>query len=179
MCKYLKYVTLFLVIIFFNVPSLSQIPTDSLIAYYPFNGNANDSSGNNLHGITNGGVSWIVNRLGQADSAAYFDGNDGWIKVENAAPLCFDVSTDDYSISLFMRDDSSGHGKLAIMNRWESNNTHSIGVGVFSDSNKFSFTSYINAPGYFDHAVKGWCPDMLNNWHHVRNLSILLRQIYL
>jgi hypothetical protein len=37
--------------------SLAQIPTDSLVAYYPFNGNANDSSGNGFNGILNGQTS--------------------------------------------------------------------------------------------------------------------------
>ena len=32
----------------------SYIPTDGLVAYYPFNGNANDESGNGYDGAVNG-----------------------------------------------------------------------------------------------------------------------------
>ena len=32
----------------------SYVPTDGLVAYYPFNGNANDESGNGNHGTVNG-----------------------------------------------------------------------------------------------------------------------------
>jgi len=48
---YLKIIGVLLVI---NCNLFAQIPTDSLVAYYPFNGNANDSSGNGFNGILNG-----------------------------------------------------------------------------------------------------------------------------
>ena len=35
-----------------NIPS--YVPTDGLVGYWPFNGNANDESGNNLNGTVNG-----------------------------------------------------------------------------------------------------------------------------
>ena len=61
--------------------SFSQ-PTDGLVAYYPFNGNANDESGNEHHGTTNGGVSWTQDRFGNSFSAAQFDGLDSYIKTD-------------------------------------------------------------------------------------------------
>ena len=51
---------------------------DGLVAYYPFNGNANDESGNGNHGKSVGGVSYIPGKFGQAAS---FDGIDDYIKV--------------------------------------------------------------------------------------------------
>ena len=35
---------------------IAQIPTDGLVAYYPFNGNANDESGNGNNGTLVGGA---------------------------------------------------------------------------------------------------------------------------
>ena len=52
-----------------------QIPTESLICYWPFNGNANDLSINNNHGIVNG-ATLIPDRFGNINSAYSFDGND-------------------------------------------------------------------------------------------------------
>ena len=49
-----------------------------LIAYYPFNGNANDESGNGLDGTVNG-ASLTLDRHGNANSAFDFDGEDDWI----------------------------------------------------------------------------------------------------
>ncbi|WP_299054808.1 FISUMP domain-containing protein [uncultured Polaribacter sp.] len=47
----------------------SNIPTDGLVAYYPFNGNANDESGNGNNGTVNGNVILSENRNGNLISA--------------------------------------------------------------------------------------------------------------
>jgi hypothetical protein len=60
--------------------SYGQIPTDSLVAYYPFNGNANDESGNGHDGLAEGGVSLTADRFGNENSAYHFDGVNGMIK---------------------------------------------------------------------------------------------------
>ena len=46
----------------------SVFPTEGLVAYYPFNGNANDESGNNLNGIVYG-ATLTTNRKGVPNSA--------------------------------------------------------------------------------------------------------------
>lgn len=50
---------------------LNPIPTNGLIAYYPFSGNANDLSGNNLNGIVSGAI-LTADRFGKANSAYSF-----------------------------------------------------------------------------------------------------------
>jgi hypothetical protein len=50
-------------------------PPDSLVAYYPFSGNANDESGNGYNGIVYG-ASPAMDRFGVPDSAYSFDGID-------------------------------------------------------------------------------------------------------
>lgn len=49
--------------------------TNGLVAYYPFNGNANDESGNGSDGTVNGAV-LIADRLGHADAAYHFSSTD-------------------------------------------------------------------------------------------------------
>jgi len=56
-------------------------PTNGLVAYYPFNGNANDESGNGNTGVVYG-ATLIADRFGQANSAYAFDGND-YIETPN------------------------------------------------------------------------------------------------
>jgi Concanavalin A-like lectin/glucanases superfamily/Secretion system C-terminal sorting domain/PQQ-like domain len=54
--------------------SFSQsVPTSGLVAYYPFNGNANDESGNGNNGTNNGGV-LTQDRQSNNNSAYYFSG---------------------------------------------------------------------------------------------------------
>jgi hypothetical protein len=50
--------------------------SDGLVAYYPFNGNANDKSGNAHDGTEYGGPSYVPGAIG---SAIKFDGVDDWV----------------------------------------------------------------------------------------------------
>ena len=52
-----------------------------LVAYYPFNGNANDESGNGLNGTPVGAL-LATDRFGNANSAYSFDGQDDEITVQ-------------------------------------------------------------------------------------------------
>lgn len=53
--------------------------SDGLVAYYPFNGNADDKSGNDNNGTVNG-AKFTTDRHGEPDKAANFDGKS-WIEV--------------------------------------------------------------------------------------------------
>jgi hypothetical protein len=53
-----------------------------LIAYYPFNGNAKDSSGKGNDGTTFNTV-LTANRFGKANSAYYFDGSSSYISIKD------------------------------------------------------------------------------------------------
>jgi hypothetical protein len=52
--------------------------SDGLVAYYPFNGNANDESGNGNNGIVHG-ATLTTDRSGNANSAYSFNGIDNYI----------------------------------------------------------------------------------------------------
>lgn len=53
----------------------SYVPTNGLVGYWPFNGNANDESGNGNNCTVNGAI-LTTDRFGDTDSAYEFDGND-------------------------------------------------------------------------------------------------------
>lgn len=61
----------------------SNLPTNNLIAYYPFNGNAKDESGNGNHGKSYGGVSPTMDRNGKSNSAFRFDGINDEVVISN------------------------------------------------------------------------------------------------
>jgi hypothetical protein len=52
---------------------------DGLVAYYPFNGNAKDESGNGNNGRENGGIKYVNN--GVVGTAASFDGVSPTIRL--------------------------------------------------------------------------------------------------
>lgn len=74
--------------------------SDGLAAYYPFNGNANDESGNGHHG-TAFGASLTTDRFGNADSAYNFDGVDDAVFIPNSTNLNFGSSP--FSGTLWMK----------------------------------------------------------------------------
>ena len=57
-----------------------QSLNDGLVAYYPFNGNANDESGNGNDGEVNG-ATLVKDRFGNSGKAYSFDGVDDNIEV--------------------------------------------------------------------------------------------------
>jgi len=70
-------------------------PSTGLVAYYPFNGNANDESGNGHHGSVQGDTTLTEDRFGVAGRAYYFDGENDYIDVGSdpaLAPETFSVS---------------------------------------------------------------------------------------
>lgn len=54
-----------------------QANSQNLIAWYPFNGNVTDASGNGLNGTIIGSPTFVADRLGNANSAIYFTGGVG------------------------------------------------------------------------------------------------------
>ena len=59
---------------------------EGLVAHYPFNGNANDESGNGNDGTVNG-ATLTGDQFGNADSAYSFNGVDNFIEVPNHPSL--------------------------------------------------------------------------------------------
>jgi len=72
------------IFIFLAIKCLAQLPsylpTNGLVAWYPFNGNANDESGNGNDGVVNG-ATLMADRFGLTNKAYQFDGIDDFIEV--------------------------------------------------------------------------------------------------
>ncbi|WP_223274619.1 LamG domain-containing protein, partial [Salibacter halophilus] len=79
-----------------------NVPSNGLIAWYPFNGNANDESTFNNDGNLFGGVSLTTDRFGNQNSAYDFDGVDDFIEIPAPNELVFGNS-DNFSINLWFK----------------------------------------------------------------------------
>ena len=64
----------------------SYVPTNGLVGYWPFNGNANDASGNGNNGTVNG-ATLTTDRNGNANSAYSFDGVNDLIRIPHQSQL--------------------------------------------------------------------------------------------
>jgi Concanavalin A-like lectin/glucanases superfamily len=75
------------------------------VAYYPFNGNAKDESGNGNDGVVFG-ASLTEDRFGNPNHAYKFDGFDDYIGLGNTDELEFDK--DDFTISIWFKTSRTG-----------------------------------------------------------------------
>lgn len=75
----------------------AQIPTNGLIAWYPFSGNAKDSSGNGNNATPNNTI-LTTDRFGRANKAYSFNGINDVIVAPNSSSLNF--ANGDYQINI-------------------------------------------------------------------------------
>ena len=144
--------------------------SQNLVAYYPFNTNSNDESGNLNHGVVNGAV-LTTDRFGNPNSAYEFDGIDDFILVANSASL--NVFNSNLTITMWLYNDNpslsdtsykgvskggwnTGVGyELLYSNYWNSGTLHfttgSSGNNVYSFNN-FS-NQWVMLTGVYDNAT--------------------------
>ena len=77
----------------------NYVPTNGLVGYWPFNGNANDVSGNGNNGTVNG-ATLTNDRNGNANSAYSFDGTTNYIEVADNNTLDL---TNNYTFSVWVK----------------------------------------------------------------------------
>jgi hypothetical protein len=89
--------------------------SDGLVAYYPFNGNANDESGNGNNGTVNG-ATLTMDRFGNPNSAYNFDGMNNFIEISSLSNMQYKPIT--YSVwinvSSYMTDVTTWQGRIII-----------------------------------------------------------------
>ena len=103
--------------------------TAGLVAYYPFNGNANDTSGNSLNGIVQNGAQLTADRFGTQNSAFYFDGiNDNIVVHDNGR-----LSEPTFSVALYFNTEKATT-QVAIGKINEANgNAATYNLGVYPE----------------------------------------------
>ncbi len=155
----------------------SLFPTDGLVAYYPFNGNAIDESGNGNDGTVIGAI-LTADRFNNENSAHSFDGYDDYIEIESSSSLqissSYTISAWIYHYSYTADGESMGilskgspgeaasvNHNYAIVMENEVYFHHGVDATIV---NLFEDSGGINYQTYFDITVQNF---PLNNWHHV------------
>lgn len=103
----------FLILVFMlclaSLPAIVErnVPSDSLVAHYPFNGNANDASGNGHHGTVYG-ATLTTDRFGNPSGAYHFTASEhDYIRVPDHVQLQI---TNNLTISVWMKHDPTAGG---------------------------------------------------------------------
>ena len=92
-----------------NIPS--YVPTNGLVGWWPFNGNANDESGNGNHGTVNGAM-LTSDRNGEGNKAYSFDGINDNIGLGNF----FNYTS--FSISMWIKPGNQNGHAVIIDNKY-------------------------------------------------------------
>lgn len=83
--------------------------TDNLIAWYPFNGNANDESGNGNNGIITG-ATLTTDRFGNSNKAYYFNGLSNYISTNCYGP----AGTSERTFSFWAQSSSNSNNSIVL-----------------------------------------------------------------
>jgi hypothetical protein len=146
--------------IFAQVPN--YVPANGLIGWWPFNGNANDESGNGNNG-TNNGTTLTTDRNGVANQAYSFDGND-FIQTSNQN-LSGSVSFSGwYKMSNF---NFPNNDMFYVSNQSPTNDITSTNIcfGFRGSGGQYGHSTYLSSPltGYY---ATNNLPTT-NVWHHI------------
>ena len=139
--------------------------TNGLVAYYPFNGNANDASGKGNNGIANG-ATLTQDRFGITNAAYKFNGVDNYIGFAGVPTS----QVDNWTISAWMNPASLNQIGAAITLGYDdgsSGNGYSLGIcdtlGLgFAPGNKL----FVIFDG-LGQAFSGYSFAAANLWYHV------------
>jgi hypothetical protein len=104
-------------------PLQAQIPTNGLVAYYPFSGNTSDSSGNGNNGVNNGCV-YAADQFGDVNRALSFNGTSNYVQLPFSSTSLsssfsftawvdwLNVSSDPFVAGIFSNDVDTSRGIL-------------------------------------------------------------------
>jgi hypothetical protein len=123
-----------------NPAEPETLPTKGLITYYPFNGNANDESGNGNNGIVHTAVI-TADRFGNVNKAYSFNGTSSYIEVPDNPILRFN---NNFSISLW----------VSLTNPYRLNYNMTLLGKSLGSTYRDSYTIYT---GFWSGGVKSTC----------------------
>lgn len=136
----------------------AQSLTDGLVAYYPFNGNANDATGKGNHGTVIG-ANLTTDRFGVPSRAYSFNGTSSHVLLPRISEMDAASAT---TLSFWMKDVSDSHAEPHAM----FGNLNSVDAALYLDDYYVNgvvvailHTGTVTRPSVM--------PDLLGEWHQV------------
>jgi hypothetical protein len=145
----------------------AYVPADGLVGWWPFNGNANDESGNGNNGTVNG-ATLTEDRFGNGNVAYEFDGQSDFIQVPNSNSL---MNMTNISISAWYEVsawwyDFANDGWFPILSKTDSPNYGLYRLGVALDASTNEVGAYCTFSTDAASAIENNL-FQTNTWNHV------------
>lgn len=102
-------IAILLVLVSLPFSGFAQVPTNGLVAWYPFTNSPNDQSGNGFTGTADGAVP-TNDRFAVANAAYRFDGTDDIFSFGNILDSVIVGQGQQFAISLWVQQDSGSAG---------------------------------------------------------------------
>lgn len=141
-------------LIFSQVPS--YVPTNGLVGWWPFSGNANDESGNENNGTVNGPI-LTVDRFNNSNSAYSYSNGSNLICTNNIFQ-----HINQLSYSVWFKTNSIQLGHLIGFNNGQCSHGGNWDRALYIEGNKISYYTYPNSQ--IIHNIVANIID--NTWHH-------------
>jgi len=109
-----------------------SFPSSGLVAYYPFNGNTNDESGNENHPISDTSI-LTTDRKGDDDSSVMFSGESftNYIQLDiDTSPI--DVSSE-YTLGLWVYKEGNGSSNPRVLEFWGNDGPGQLGITWYNN----------------------------------------------
>lgn len=125
-----------------------------LLAYYPFNGNAKDSSGNNYNGVPNGIVQYATDRKVKSNGAVYFNNGEVVVNINNT------IFNGDFTVSVWAQLEAFTSPYPNLIFQFES-----FQLQFVRDNNPSVVSHYLTTPG---RGITNNCMGVANisDWSH-------------
>ena len=154
-----KAVQILIFLVFVCRSGFSQLNLqDGLKAYYPFNSNTNDESGNGNHGINNGATP-TYDRFGNENSAYLFNGSSSYINCGDPADNSFDL-TGDFTISCWIQLNLDNQTWNVVASKDEGSGTQNKWIFSYS----FDPTELANSFHFVNTAIPYNGTNFSNQW---------------
>ncbi|MCX6305671.1 MAG: hypothetical protein NT040_11980, partial [Bacteroidetes bacterium] len=153
-----------------NLGQTTSCLSQGLVAYYPFNGNANDESGNGNVGVISG-ASPAADRFGALNCSYDFNGLDNYITIEDGSN--FNLQND-MSISIWVNPRSTQNPIAGLLDKDHCSYPNGYPTGWVLQQGPFTNNFYFS---YGDGSV--WNPPMASNIQLVSNAwnHMIIRKI--
>jgi len=135
----------------------------NLVAYYPFNGNADDASGNGYHGIVTGATP-CADRFGHANSAYSFPGVNDHIEVPDSPTATTYV---DFSAWVRLDSDEGDRDGGDILKKGDYLVDQTYHIYVRDETHLPGVSVYVGGQKYAAESSEGL---QLHEWTHIRGV---------
>jgi hypothetical protein len=134
------------------------------IAYYPFNGDANDESGNGNNGTIYGNAVFAADRFGVANSAIRLNGAGEFIQIPDSPSFYFNYPIT-LSAWIYLNDNTKG----GIVGQWGYGGLGGDAYVLYITGTKLA--TYVPRPGLAHYEIQSTSSLATGLWYHVSMVS--------